>query len=334
MYKNARIRLTVSYLLIVAFISILLSSIIYLTINQVTLESLKKEEKRIERNIIKNSQIPSPVSIKFSDEAITEVKNRNLSNLVLFNLLILGITGFAGYWVAGQTLKPIEENEIKQKQFISNAAHELKTPITASITSMEVTLRDPNLNLEESKKILKSVIEDLKSLNILVLSLLRFQKTQEIQDKKEISDLEKILDKVIITFKPIILQKKLIFNKNLEIKQILVFPNLFKELLLVLIDNAIKFSKSYGEINISSKLVEENIEIDIYDQGLGIPSEKISFIFDRFYKADSSRNKESDNGFGLGLSIAKEIVEKHKGIIECYSEEGKFTLFKIKIPNK
>jgi signal transduction histidine kinase len=168
----------------------------------------------------------------------------------------------------------------------------------------------------------------------VIKRLTKFQKTSELNESLELVRIDEIIENVIISFKPRLLDKKIIVNRNLEIKQINAYPTHIRELFVILIDNAIKFSKTYGEITINSAKVNNFIIFEVIDSGIGISKESIPFIFDRFYKSDTSRNKNNDSGTGLGLSIAKEIIEKHNGSIICNSEQDKSTKFTIKIPFK
>ncbi|MCP2240684.1 sensor histidine kinase [Thermoanaerobacterium thermosaccharolyticum] len=118
-------------------------------------------------------------------------------------------------------------------------------------------------------------------------------------------------------------------DRNLEVN---ADRNLIKELLRIILDNAIKYTDVDGNIKISAEEVDKNVAIIIKDDGIGIPEEEIPYIFDRFYRVDKARSKET-GGMGLGLSIAKLIVELHGGKIEVNSQLNKGSEFKITIPN-
>jgi len=136
----------------------------------------------------------------------------------------------------------------------------------------------------------------------------------------------------------IVRDAKVIFNeKNIEIfcdknLEVNADRNLIKELLRIILDNALKYTDVDGYIKISVEEVDKNVAIIIKDNGIGIPQEDIPYIFDRFYRVDKARNKET-GGMGLGLSIAKLIVELHGGTIEAESKLNKGSEFKITIPN-
>jgi signal transduction histidine kinase len=105
-----------------------------------------------------------------------------------------------------------------------------------------------------------------------------------------------------------------------------------RELIRILLDNAIKFSHRNGIINITTTKEKKDIVFSIYDQGIGIDKKDIKKIFDRFYKSDPSRTKDNHDGFGLGLSIAKRIIDKYQGQILVKSEVNKGSEFIVKLP--
>ena len=336
MFKKARNRLTISYLIIISIISISLSSIIFKVINQITLENLQREERRIQKSIPPefrelNQGLPQ---ISFSENAFETIKYQNFVALSFFNLVVISISGIIGYWLAGKSLEPIEENDRKQKEFIGNAAHELKTPLTSIKTSLEVSLKDTNLDLSEAKNVINSALEDVDTMNNLVKNLLKLERSQELKLNISEVNLTELVNKSILKFKNQILTKKIVVNKNIKTSLFYCDEQLLSELFAILIDNSIKFSDTYGELTINIKNDEDFLNIEFTDNGLGIPKEKIPFIFDRFYTGDTSRNKDINEGFGLGLAIAKEIVGKHRGEISVESEENKFTTFKINLSIK
>lgn len=107
-----------------------------------------------------------------------------------------------------------------------------------------------------------------------------------------------------------------------------------KQLFVILLDNAIKYSSSKTTVTITTKKSDHSVSIDIADQGIGIEKKDISRIFDRFYRIDNSRTRQEVSGYGLGLSIAKKIVDEHKGTLSVKSEKGKGTTFTIQLPTK
>lgn len=291
MFTEARIKLTIWYLIIIMAISIFFSFIIY---RGATMELSRIE--RFERH-------RSPI--------LNEIKDRITLRLFYINLIILGFSGAAGYFLAGRTLKPIAKMMGEQKEFISNASHELRTPLTSLKTEIEVALRNPKTH---DKNILASNLEDVNKMQRLtnyLLELHKYEEGREIIMTKV--DLKEIVQKAI---------SKTAAKTDLKKSIVIGNEDALIELVIILVDNAIKYSPKGSNVSIK---VRPGV-IEVKDHGVGIAEEDISHIFDRFYRADKSRSKD---GYGLGLSIAKNIVDLHKGKIIVKSEIGKGTIFKI-----
>ena len=259
--------------------------------------------------------------------------NKNLSNnLIWFNLLVLLLSSTAGYFLARKTLEPIEEAVEAQSRFTADASHELRTPITAMRTEIEVSLRDKKLNLDSAKHLLESNLEEtskLESLSNALLKLARYQDdVQKTFHKVSLSDI------VIGAYEKIasLADKKSVeFKNDLEDISILGDKESLTELFVILLDNAIKYSPKKSKINISIRQTDSRyVIVKIKDRGIGIKASDLPHIFDRFYRADHSRNKEKVSGYGLGLSIAKNIVELHGGTISANSKPGKGSEFVLK----
>lgn len=296
--------------------------------------ALEMQERRVKNRFFNIPNPPFPPNEPIIDkEAVKQIEKETLTRLLLINVLILIGAGIPGYWLAGKTLKPIEEMAEKQKKFTVDAAHELKTPLTAMKTNLEVNLRDKNLDLKKAKTVLESTINDIDSLTLLTNSLILQSKYQNYKNgKRDSINLKESAQNVIAKLEPIAKEKKIKINLDADEIKTQGDENFVRELLTILVDNAIKFSKKEGKIEISIKAKNNCAQISVKDNGIGIDEKDIPYIFDRFYKADTSRSKNEAPGFGLGLSIAKEIVEAHKGKISVKSKKGTGTEFLIKLP--
>ena len=301
LFNKARIKLTVAYLIIIMLISLFFSFNIY--------GIMSRELDRGRRMM----RLPD-------QELMTqEIKKIVTRQLVITNLWILVLSSGAGYFLAGLTLKPIESAMEEQKRFISDASHELRTPLTVIKTETEVTLRDKKLDLKTAKKQLISNLEETEKLKKLTDYLLRINKNNT--EKMEEVDLREIAKEVILKIKHKI---------NLKGESVKIFANktAMEELLTILLDNAVKYGGKKIWVRISS-LDRGETQIEIKDDGMGIRESDIPHIFDRFYRADMSRTKNKIEGYGLGLAIAKNIVEAHKGKIEVESEINKGSVFRV-----
>ncbi len=240
---------------------------------------------------------------------------------ILLEILIIYVSNILTKWLT----KPVIESFSKQKQFIVDASHELKTPlaiITASAESLEM---EPT-----EKKWLDNIKSESERMNKLVTDLLDLAKSEnmEIKEKYNINNLSKIIEKTSLTFESLIYENKLEIEDNID-KDIMFScnPDKIRELLGILLDNAIKHSTKNSKITVNLYKDKNNIILEIKNKGKEITKEDQEKIFDRFYRVDESRNR-SDNRYGLGLSIAKNIVTSHNGKISVNCKNG-YTTFKV-----
>lgn len=333
MFKKARLKLTAWYLLIIMVISFSFSGLIYrININEFN-RFANSQQKRFEREFFPIGQNNRQIPIIDIDDLIDEAEKRLLINLGVINGIILIISGSLSYLLAGITLNPIQQMTEDQKRFISDASHELKTPLTGLKSLFEVSLRDPKITLIDTKKVIQQGIEQtdkLKNLSDSLLELSRF-------DNQKNLSIEGLFIKKIIKDSISQIQIKA-DKKNIKIVSKIgsqkVYGNSQKlvELFIIFLDNAIKYSPNKTKISLISFLDKKSLLIKIVDQGVGISKKDLPHIFDRFYQASNSRTKDSDNGYGLGLSIAKQIVDLHHGQIKVESKVNKGTTFIIQLP--
>jgi signal transduction histidine kinase len=254
-------------------------------------------------------------------------------NLLYFNLLILLLSSGASYFLARMTLRPIEEMVEAQNRFTADASHELRTPLTAMRTEIEVSLRDSKLNLSESRELLKSNLEEISKLETLSASLLKLAQYRE--DNQIVGEelvLPDIATEAYQRIEKLAEAKKIKFDNDFSDARVMGDRQSLIELFVIILDNAIKYSPKESKISINITQANNTSVIKIADKGMGIKASDLPYIFNRFYRADLSRNKEKIEGYGLGLSIAKRIVDLHGGTIEATSISGKGTEFVIKFP--
>ena len=336
MFKSAKIKLTAWYVIIIMIITISFSSIVYVGISQITERALETHRVRVERYFSNFNEFkriyrmaPSPYV-----EAILEIKHKTITILVIINILILAVSSALGYLLAGKTLKPIENNVNKQKRFISDAAHELKTPITAIKTELEVSQRDKKLTLKDSRNLISSTIEEIDKLHNFINKLLTQAKYQNFERTGNVEkvNIEKLLKNIVKKLYPIAKKRRISLILYTKPIFLIGIKDSFNELFSNLIENAIKYNKVDGKVKIISRKKNNFAIIEIKDTGIGVSEKDIPNIFDPFYRTDQSRTKNKTNGFGLGLAISREIVDKYNGKIEVYSKLEKGTGFIVKIP--
>jgi signal transduction histidine kinase len=235
--------------------------------------------------------------------------------------------------VLNDLLKRLQDAFEKQQEFMADAAHELKTPLTVLRTHWEDELNNKDIP-ENFKLKLVQDIETITRLSKLINNLLLLTNSEYSQLRKEFEkfDLTEMI-KDVVTNSAILAELKnqtLTFN---EASSIFINGdrNRLYQLFFNLIDNAIKYTQDSGRINISLKSENKLVVIKIDDNGIGIPSEDIPFIFERFYRVHKDRSKKW-GGNGLGLAIAKLITQIHEGEISVESRVGEGSSFIVKIP--
>ncbi|MBI5892823.1 MAG: GHKL domain-containing protein [Deltaproteobacteria bacterium] len=226
----------------------------------------------------------------------------------------------------------IEDAFIKQRQFLSDASHELRTPTSVIKSYCDVTLKkERNKNeYEEALNVIRDASERMALLIQKILDISRLE-TKDILLKKEVIDIGAILNNVYKLMLPIAEENNIeILLNNGKKVDVSGDRERLTELFINLIDNAIKYNKKGGKVIISSEMENGFIIITISDTGIGISDEHLDKIFDRFYRVDKSRGEVS--GAGLGLSIVKAIIDAHNGKIEVKSRTGEGSEFKIMLP--
>lgn len=226
-----------------------------------------------------------------------------------------------------RVLKPIISNIEKQKQFITNASHELKTPlavVNADIDVLEMTLGEEN-------EWLKSIKNQTNKLNMLIRSLLNLANIEEERTKLERTNfsITDVINEEINNIKPLLQNRHIVFDKANQVNMYADI-NLIRQIVVILLDNAIKYTEDNGTIKIKMKKSSKSAEVVIANTCNNFGKINTNKLFDRFYRDDLSRNKKKD-GYGIGLSIAKSIVEIHKGKIISYINKENMVCLKFVI---
>lgn len=345
MFNKARIKLTFWYLLIIMFISISFSVVIYKFLTAEINRALRMEQLRVQggytpaKKFIIRFDEPTPqrgiVITPPSPEVLEEAKDRIFLMLLVINLGILGLSGVAGYLLAGLTLRPIKNMVDEQNRFITDASHELRTPLTSLKSEIEVNLRDKKLTIKDARKLLESNLEEVNNLQYLSDNLIKLAQTHKPNGVKfEKVSIVAVSENALRKVENLAKTKSIKIIKNVEDINISADRQGLTELFVIFLDNAIKYSPEKSEVNLNIKKSGSSAIIEIEDQGIGIDKKDLPLLFERFYRADKARTKKDTDGFGLGLSIAKQIIDKHSGSIDVKSKIEFGTTFKIKLPLK
>ena len=235
-----------------------------------------------------------------------------------------------------QDISELEKLEQMRKDFIANVSHEFRTPLTIIRGSLEALIDEAVNDQYEVKRYLSRILSETKGLERLVKDLLDLSKLKsgKIEVKFEDIYIDALLSDVVRNIQIIANAK----NISIHYMPSSVIPAVFgdydrlRQLFIVFLDNAVKYSFENSSVEI--KIWHDNmVHIEIKDEGSGIPAKDLPFIWDRFYKVDKSRSN-NDNSTGLGLAIAKQLIELHNGTVTAESSADKGTKFIINLPIK
>lgn len=229
-------------------------------------------------------------------------------------------------------VKELNSIECLQKDFINNVSHEIKTPIS-SIQGFAKLLEADDLSKKERKEyaeIIKEESDRLLYLSTNILKLAKLENQERIMNKTKFNIAEQIR-RTISVLEPKWKEKNIKFNVSLKEQEFLGEKDLMYQVWMNIIENSIKFSKQDGQIDVKMKTNQDSIIVEIKDYGIGMEEEEVKKIFDRFYQIDKSHTKP---GAGLGMTIAKRIVELSGGKIEVTSKLNESTTFIVTLPIK
>lgn len=339
MKKSEVNRLTLSYLSVIMTLSLIFTGIIYLlstaSLNRPLLPS-EGESSSI------NVETPEFEEHSFENTFRKRLEKRDnttratiIYSLVGFNIGIFLIGIFVSRSLAKLTLAPTERAMMKQMQFISDASHELKTPLTAMLIRNEVALRKKSLPEEKAREVIEKNIEEIlkmKELTASMLDMARENGEKEIESEVAVSELiENLREKMEPLAKSwgLLIKTEIMLGKDLNEK---LAKKTLEQILTIFIDNAIKYSEE-GIIYLRAMRRGKNLFFSVKDNGIGIKKENQKRIFERFYQIDEARTrtKGDGSGHGLGLAIAKNLAERQGYKIILRSTVGKGAEFEVEV---
>ena len=247
--------------------------------------------------------------------------------------LILSI--IASYILSKKTLNPLRENLQKQMEFVQNVSHELRTPLTIIQAKQELLLQEPEEKIIDKSEDIILTLNETKRLTKLVKDLMMLTRADSntISLQKENVNIDEFIKEIVNPYSEIaeLQNKEIILNleSNIDVE---IDSSKIYQLIIILLDNAIKYTESGDKIEIKTYKKDNKCVIEVADTGIGVSDEGLKRIFERFYREDKARNRET-GGSGLGLSIANLIVTTHGGSIKASHNNPKGTIFTIKLPN-
>lgn len=278
-------------------------------------------------DLIRESIFNPIIAHQILDGAQDSLRNR----LITVDSVIIIFVVILGFFLTQKTLKPIKTNAEKQKKFIADASHELRTPVAIAISGLEVALRNKKLDVSSAKVVLEKSLEEMRELSKLsnnLLDIVKFNNHQEVIYEDII--ISNLIKSITSKMQPLALNKKINLETKLE-NSVTISGNSIElgRVFYNILDNAITHTQEGGTIIVSDSVNENDYTVQVKDTGSGISKDVLEKVFDPFFQGDTSRNA---SGAGLGLTLAKKIIENHKGTISIKSEVNKGTTVIISLP--
>lgn len=258
--------------------------------------------------------------VAFMDNTIIQQSMTTLfRNTIKFGGLMMVVLFVLAMYLAGKIVKPLEENHKKQKQFISDAGHELKTPVAVISANADLLARD----IGTDNPWLANICYENEKMGHLVAQLLLLAKSDDGQMQKTRLDFSRLVQGEALPFESVAFEKGLMLNCDIQEAIFVEASSIqLKQLLSILLDNALSHAQGGPEVFLVLKSERHDAMLSVINDGEEIPDDQRERLFERFYRVDAARNG-ADGHYGLGLSIAKAIVTAHKGQIRVLCHDGK-----------
>jgi len=258
----------------------------------------------------------------------------NLTEILLIgSTVIIVISIVSSYILSKRTLKPIVDSYRKQTEFVQNASHELRTPLTIIQAKQELLLQEPESKIIDKSEDINIILKESKRLTKLIkeLMILAMADSNELKMNKEKTNIDNLIKEISVPYIDFATMQSKEIKLNLKHeREINVDRNKISQLIVIILDNAIKYTAENDRIEINTYSKDGKCIIEISDTGIGISKEAAEHVFDRFYREDKARSREK-GGIGLGLAIAHTIVTMHGGTIKLVQNEPKGTKVIIRI---
>ncbi len=281
------------------------------------------------------------ITLAFADRSVIV---SSLTNIVLKSLII-GVGALAAFLLisillARQALRPVEEAWKRQRQFIADASHELKTPLTVILANSEILLKDRDGLSPDHRKWVQSTCDEAQGMRILTEDLLSMAKVEEappVPREAQQVDFSQLAEKTVLQFEAVAFEQAVSFEEDIAAGVVVRGEEAqLESLLRALVENACKYAGAGGDVSITLVAKQGSAVFTVRNTGKVIDSADLPHVFERFYRSDKARlhgeGSDVEDGFGLGLAIAKSIVEAHHGTIDVTSSEQAGTVFTVRLP--
>ena len=291
------------------------------------------EKYRLITEKVDNSLYPDAkyLVIAINTTQLEEATERYVKLIVIMMSFFWLLSVAASMYLAKWSRRPIQESLEKQKAFVENASHELRTPLAVIQNRLEVLFRKPESTILDNSENIASSLDEVRNMRLLTTNLLNLARRDD-GIKPEIETLEPAFFDTVFTNYAMIAEEneKGFTAQNQVSRPIQTDKTLLKQLMTILFDNAIKYTEDDGHVTFTVRTNDRHLYISVADNGPGISYSDKKKIFDRFYRVDKARTRQK-GGFGLGLSLAQQIVLALKGTIVVKDNQPKGTIFEVKI---
>lgn len=328
------VKLTLGYLLMIMMVSTALSFTVYAV-------GTRPLDRRVElgQRIFIEEEFPpgfprEEMRPRLNPFVADAVKRRLKVMLVYFNVAVFCLAGVLSYALAKRELRPMEEAFELQSRFTSDAAHELRTPLTAMKAEIEVALRGAALDESETRKLLESNLEEIAKLETLSGGLLKLAQYELGGTGLQTGgvDLVSLVQESVDRVRHQAVRRSMEITLELQQATVTGDRDTLVEMLVILLDNSVKFSGENTTVTVTAARQKHHVEITVADQGYGIEKADLPRVFDRFYRGTLPASRGKVSGYGLGLPIARRIAEVHHGSITLASEPGRGTRATVRLP--
>lgn len=275
------------------------------------------------------------VRVAFADQSWESSSLRTLIlNCLLVWALAMAAFFFVGLFLSSLALRPVETAWKQQRQFVADASHKLKTPLTVILANTGIVLAHPSDTVSAQSKWLEYTQEEARQMKGLVEDLLFLAKSDAARQEFQTTqvDLSELVQGCLLPFEPVAFEAGVRLDAQVDPGLILTGDEAqLRRLVRILLDNGVKYAGAEGAVSLTLTRQQDKLRLTVRNTGAPIPPEHLPHLFERFYRADAARNR-AQGGYGLGLAIAKAIVEHHRGRISVSSAVESGTVFTVLLP--
>ncbi len=303
--------------------------------NQTNINLSKIWLRQVTLPVVINNSLLGYLQVATSITNIRENLDQTRLSLSFGVPIALSLIGLTGWFLGGLAMKPIHRAYEQLQRFTADASHELRAPLAAILSNAQVGLLSPSEDYAQPRRRLQNIVDTTKSMSALINNLLFLARHEGALAPRKLKNVNivDLLQLLVSEYQAQAVTQNLSFitaipEKSINIK---AEPDLLQQAIRNILNNAFKYTPVGGNIYLRLFIQSGRVIIQVEDNGIGIPSADLPHIFSRFYRVDTVRSRET-GGFGLGLAIALQIVEAHKGQITAYSIPAQGSTFQIQLP--